>query len=115
MNPKRVLYSMMAALAVLAMIGLAAGQSPEVLNAGKYTAKVKAITCGGCGPLIKKTMLAMKEIESAVIDSDKKTVEFVVKKDSSVKVSDLQKALKAASDQMGMGADYTLSELKATK
>jgi len=115
MNPRRVLILMMAVLAVSAMIGLAAGQSPDVLTAGKYTAKVKAITCGGCGPLIKKTMLAMKEIDSAVIDSDKKTVEFVVKKNSSVKLSDLQKALKAAADIMGMGADYTLSDLKETK
>jgi len=115
MNPRKVFYPVIAILVFLAMIGLAAGQSPEVLNTGKYTAKVKAITCGGCGPLIKKTMLAMKEIESVVVDSDKKVVEFVVKKDSSIKLSDLQKALKAASDTMGMGADYTLSDLKATK
>jgi hypothetical protein len=90
MNPRKVFYPMISALVFLAMISLAAGQSPEVLNAGKYSAKVKAITCGGCGPLIKKTMLAMKEIESVAVDSDIKVLEFVVKKDSSIKLSDLQ-------------------------
>jgi hypothetical protein len=49
------------------------------------------------------------------VDQDKKTVQFTVKKDATVKVSDLQKALKAAADRMGMGADYTLSDLHPTK
>jgi copper chaperone CopZ len=115
MNSRKALVTLTAALVFLAMIGLAVGQSPDILKPGDYSAKVKAITCGGCGPLIKKTMQAMKEIESVTVDSEKKTVQFVVKKDNPLKLSELQKALNAAADKMGMGADYTLLDLKPTK
>jgi hypothetical protein len=115
MNSQKALLAVTATLVLLAIIGIASGQTPEVLKPGEYTAKVKAITCGGCGPLIKKTMMGMKEIESVSVDSEKKTVQFVVKKDVTLKMADLQKALKAAAEVMGMGADYTLSELKAAK
>jgi len=106
------------ALAVLALVAAAipvSAQAQEELKPGAYTAKVKAIVCGGCGPLIQKTMQGMKEIESASVDQEKKTVQFAVKKDTTLKVADLQAALKAAADRMGMGADYTLSELKPAK
>jgi hypothetical protein len=94
---------------------VASGQAKDVLKAGSYTAKVKAIVCGGCGPLIVKTLQGMKGLESVSVDGEKMTVRFSVKKDASVQVADMQKALKAAADQMGMGADYTLSELKPAK
>jgi hypothetical protein len=102
-------------LAMIAVAPIAAQNAPEVLKTGEYTAKVKAITCGGCGPLIKKTMEGMKEIATVSVDSTSKTVQFAVKKDASVKLADLQKALDAAAKNMGMGADYTLLDLKAAK
>ncbi len=103
------------AMLLMVAIPLAARQSEDVLSPGAYTAKVKAIVCGGCGPLIKQTLEKMKELDSVSVDSAKTSVNFAVKKDSSIKLSDIQKVLKAAADKMGMGADYTLSELKALK
>jgi hypothetical protein len=101
--------------ALIAAIPAAAQTAPDVLKTGEYTAKVKAITCGMCGPLIKKTMEGMKEIASATVDNAKKTVQFEVKKDATIKLVDLQKALDGAAKGMGMGADYTLLELKKAK
>jgi hypothetical protein len=117
MNRKSAFWAAVTALVLAVMIGapLACGQSQDVLRSGTYAAKVKAIVCDGCGPLIQKTLQGMKEIEAVKVDQDKKTVQFTVKKDATVKVSDLQKALKAAADRMGMGADYTLSDLHPTK
>ena len=102
-------------LCAVAATRVASAQSQDVLKAGTYSAKVKAIVCGGCAPAIEKTFQGMKEIDAVKVDRAKKTVQFTVKKDATVKVSDLQKALKAAADKMGMGADYTLSDLQAAK
>ncbi len=102
-------------LAMIAAIPAAAQKSPDVLKAGEYTAKVKALVCGGCGPLVKKTMEGMKQISSVSVDSANKTVQFAVKKDATIKVTDLQKALDSAAKEMGMGADYTLLDLKPAK
>ncbi len=117
MNARRALFVTVAILAMLAMVAapIMARQSKDVLTAGKYSAKVKAIVCGGCGPLIKQTLQKMKELDAVTVDQEKKTVQFSVKKDGTVKVAELQKALKAASDQMGMGADYTLSDIQPVK
>lgn len=82
------------------------------LGPGTYTANVKAMTCGGCGEFIEKTLRAQPGIESANANNREKTVTFKVKNGTQVKMSDLQKALKASSDEMGMGADYTLKDLK---
>ena len=102
-------------LAMLSAIPAAAQKAPDVLKAGDYTAKVKALTCGGCGPLVKKTMEGMKAISSVNVDSATKTVQFAVKKDATIKLADLQKALDGAAKSMGMGADYTLLDLKPAK
>lgn len=116
MNRKSAYLAAAVSLLFVAIIAsVATGQTQDVLNPGTYTAKVKAIVCGGCGPLIEKTMQGMKEIEGAKVDQAKTTLQFSVKSGTTVKVSDLQKALKAAADKMGMGADYTLSDLKAAK
>jgi len=118
MNTRTVFLIAVATFVLLAMISaapIAAQQSKDVLTAGTYTAKVKAIVCSGCGPLIKQTLEKMKEIDSVSVDSEKKTVQFAVKKSNTVKLSDLQEALKAASDKMGMGANYELFDLKALK
>jgi hypothetical protein len=109
------LFSAVVLLAAIAAIPAAAQNAPEALKAGDYTATVKALVCGGCGPLVKQTMEGMKEIGSVTVDSAKKTVQFSVKKDATVKVTDLQKALDGAAKKMGMGADYTLIDLKPAR
>ena len=116
MNVKRALLGVVVGLALIATVGAVSGAAAaddQVLTAGTYTANVKAIVCGGCGSLIKKTIEALKPIQSATVNQDAKTVEFVVKKDNSIKLSEVQTALKAAAGKMGMGADYTLSNVKA--
>ena len=102
-------------VATITVAPIAAQKAPEVLKTGEYTAKVKAITCGGCGPLIKKTMEGMKEIDSVSVDSKNKTVQFAVKEGATINYADLQKALDAAAEKMGMGADYTLLDLQPVK
>jgi hypothetical protein len=86
-----------------------------VLPSGNYSAKVAAMVCDGCPSLIQKTMLGVKGIGSTTVDQKTREVHFSVKENASVKWSDLQKALKASADKMGMGADYTLSDLKSVK
>jgi hypothetical protein len=110
----RKVYMVFAAFVLSALIltGLSVAQSKDVLKTGRYAAKVKAIVCDACGPLIQKTLASFKELESIAVDQKTSTVQFTVKKDASVKVADLQKALDAAAKQMGMGADYTLSDIK---
>ncbi len=115
MNARRVLGTVVVSVALLgaiAMTTVIARAAEDVLNAGTYTAKVKALTCRGCGPLVKKTMEELKPIESAAVDQQASTVQFTVKKDTTIKLSEIQTALKAAADKMGMGADYTLSDVK---
>ncbi len=116
MNKKTVIVTSAATMLLFAIAAAPiAAQAQDVLKPGEYTAKVKALVCAGCGPLVVKTMKALKEIDSVSVDSAKQTVQFAVKKDTTLKTADLQKALKGAADAMGMGADYTLSDLKATK
>jgi hypothetical protein len=115
MNARRVLRTVVVALALLAVIAgsvAVARAADDPLKTGTYTAKVKAIVCGGCGSLIKKTMEGLKPIETATVDQKASTVEFTVRKDATIKLSEIQTALKAAADKMGMGADYTLSDVK---
>jgi hypothetical protein len=108
-------YTAFLALFALICVPIAVCQSGELLNAGMYSANVKAITCDGCGPLIKETMENTKKIDSVVVDRKASTVRFRVIKDKTVRMADLQSALKAAAAKMGMGADYTLSEVKVVK
>ncbi len=87
----------------------------HTLGGGEYTAKVKAIVCSGCGPFIEKTMKGFPGIESAVTNSEKLTVQFKVKKGVTIKLADLQKSLQESSNKMGMGADYSLSDIRSVK
>ncbi|MBI4396583.1 MAG: heavy-metal-associated domain-containing protein [Elusimicrobia bacterium] len=87
----------------------------QSLTSGYYTARVGAITCDGCGPLIEKTMRQVPGIGAAQVDAKTATVKFTVMEGKKVPLADLQKALKLAADQMGMGADYGLSEIKPLK
>lgn len=83
-----------------------------VLKAGHYSAKVKAVVCSGCAPMIQKTMGSFPAVESVSFDQEAVKVYFKIKKGSALKLSKLQKALAEAAGRMGMGADYTLYELK---
>ena len=84
----------------------------QTLAPGNYSAKVKALVCEGCAAFIQDSLKGFAGIENLKVDQKAKMVRFSVKKDAVVKVADLQKALKSASDEMGMGADYSLSELR---
>jgi len=104
-----------AILALWAMVFAlgAAAQSRDVLAVGKYTAKVKSIVCDECGPRIRQAMEGTQSIDSVFVDSKASTVRFQVKR--AIKLGDLQNALKSAASKMGMGADYTLSDIKIAK
>jgi hypothetical protein len=112
MNRKAYIIVATFALSALILTGLSAAQLKDALKAGQYIAMVKAIVCDGCGPLIQKTLANFKELEAITVDQKARAVHFTVKKDAAVKLADLQKALDAAAKQMGMGADYTLSDIK---
>lgn len=92
--------------------GSGASSAPTTLSSGYYTAKIGAMTCGGCGPLIEKTMHQVPGIGAAQVDAEAGTVLFAVLINKEVKVDDLQGALRASSGQMGMGADYELMDIK---
>ncbi len=83
-----------------------------VLKAGSYSAKVAALVCPACPPEVEKTLKTFPGIERITVSQEKSTASFKIKKGSSVNEAKLQAALKAASDKEGMGADYSLSDLK---
>jgi len=87
-------------------------QSKDMLMPGTYTAKVKAIVCGECVAVIQKTLQNFKELEAVTVDKKSSTMQFSVKKDKMTTLSELQRALDTAAKRMGMGADYTLSNVK---
>lgn len=102
-------------------VGVAFAASPKmkgghgadtVLPGGNYSAKAKSLVCGGCAETIEKAMRDVPGIATASVDPKTGGVDFTVKNGASVRWSDLQKSLEAASDRMGMGADYTLSDFK---
>lgn len=88
---------------------------PQAMTAGEYSAKVKAIVCSGCVPIIEKTMREFPGIESVSVEQETSTVRFTVKKGARVNLAKLQETLKAAAGTMGMGADYRLLELTDLK
>lgn len=86
--------------------------SKGVLKAGSYTATVAGMVCGACPPQVEKTLKTFPGIEGVAVSQEKSAVSFTVKKGALVKEAKLQAALKAASSKMGMGADYSLSDIK---
>lgn len=88
---------------------------PATLAAGSYTAHVKSMPCGGCADVVQKTLSGIAGIEAAQADASKSAVQFRVKNGAKVTVADLQKSLQAASAEMGMGADYSLSNIQKAK
>ncbi len=91
----------------------AAGKGTKgVLKAGSYSAKVAALVCAACPPEVEKALKTFPGIERIAVSQEKSTVSFKIKKGASVNEAKLQAALKAASDKEGMGADYSLRDLK---
>lgn len=84
----------------------------QTLKPGRYTATVAALVCDACGPKVQQTLESRSELQDVSVDQKAKTVAFTVKPDAQVKVTDLQKSLKAAAQEMGMGADYHLKGIK---
>lgn len=106
-------------IAGLAMIGLLAAQAgaapaaeEKPLKAGEYSATAKALVCSACAEQIENTLNAAPGIEAVSVSQETSAVRFTVKKGASVKLGTLQAALQAASGKMGMGADYTLMNVK---
>jgi hypothetical protein len=85
----------------------------RILTPGNYSARVTAIPCEACPPEIVRTLKAQPGIDGISVDPKASTVQFTVKPGAPIPLVDLQKALKAASDQMGMGADYQLKDVKS--
>ena len=112
------------AILVLLVVGagLAVAKEPTAatspsspLKEGTYSAKVAALACEACPPQVEKALGSIKGITAVSVDAQTKTVRFTVGKGSTVTEADLQKVLKAASDEMGMGADYTLHDIARVK
>ena len=112
---------MIGMLSVVVVGGAVFGASPTtqrghaddpVLPEGRYSAKAKSLVCGGCAEAIEKAMGGVPGIATVTVDAKTGVVGFTVNKGASVAWSDLQTVLKAASDQMGMGADYRLSDFQ---
>jgi hypothetical protein len=57
-------------------------------------------------------MQAQPGIDAVTVDQQSSSVSFTIKPGTQVQLADLQNALKAASGQMGMGADYQLHDVK---
>jgi len=68
--------------------------------------------CEMCPAEVERALKAFPGIEAVSVSQEKLAVSFKVKKGASVKMAKLQAALKAASDMMGGGADYSLRDLK---
>lgn len=86
--------------------------APATLSTGRYTAKVKALVCGACAKKIAQTARAFPGLQNVSVDEKSSALRFAVEPDVQVDVAKLQAAMKAASDEMGMGADYTLSDIR---
>jgi len=115
--------TLIAGLTLMLSLPLSAADKPktvaaakdQTLAAGSYSATVKAIVCEGCAQFITETLKKNPALETISVDPKAKTVSFTVKKSATVKVSELQKALKLSAAEMGMGADYSLSDIKSAK
>jgi predicted small secreted protein len=84
----------------------------DVLSPGRYAGTIKAFVCGGCGEWVETKLSVMKSLENVSADQKTRVVQFAVKKGAKINRSDLQKVLDAAAREMGMGADFTLIDLK---
>ncbi|TXH29781.1 MAG: hypothetical protein E6Q99_00260 [Elusimicrobia bacterium] len=107
---KSVLWGMLllGGLAVAAPVKKAAPLAP-----GGYGATLPAFVCGGCAEWVQGHLAKDKRLTGVAVDPASRALTFRVKPGAPVTAAELQKALDAAATQMGMGADYTMTELKA--
>jgi copper chaperone CopZ len=89
--------------------------SQKILKPGAYTAHVKGMVCSMCKDTVEETIRKTPGIESASVDAKASMVNFKVQTGKTIDLTRLQEALKASSQQMGMGADYALSQVKPLK
>lgn len=82
----------------------------DLLAVGAYTAKLKAFACGGCAEWVKEQLSSVSGLNNVRVDQATARVEFTLEKPVSRKL--IQKTLDGAAHEMGMGADYTLGDLK---
>ncbi len=117
MNTKKLIpaLSLWIAVPFLAANAPKAAIADATLKGGAYTAKVNAMVCEGCADFITQALKTNRNVENIAVDPKTKTVAFTIKPNAQVKVSALQAALKAKADEMGMGANYSLSELQPVK
>ncbi|HVO33760.1 MAG TPA: hypothetical protein VMU17_07580 [Elusimicrobiota bacterium] len=111
MNRRGVALCMLTANLFVLTSRAADNSEVAILKSGSYKAGVVAIPCEACPPVIVSTLRAQKGITDVVVDQKTSTVQFRVQPGSSVKLANLQTALKAASDEMGMDADYRLKNV----
>ncbi len=82
----------------------------DFLAVGAYTAKVKPFVCGGCAEWVKERLMSISGLSNVKVEQSTARVEFTLDKPVSRKL--IQKTLDGAAHEMGMGADYTLGDLK---
>ena len=111
MKLRKIFLSLVMAWSVVWGIQVVGQAGMSLLVPGKYSAKVTAIACEACPPEIMKTLQAQTGVKDITVDAKTSTVQFTVLPGAHVWIPELQKALKAASDQMGMGADFELKNL----
>ncbi len=99
---------------VLASPKVVAKAGDEVLSPGRYTATIKAFVCEGCAEWVQSKLAVVKALDQVTANQKTRVVQFTVKKNLKIKRGDIQKVLDAAAKEMGMGADFTLTELKKT-
>ncbi|MBK8576495.1 MAG: hypothetical protein IPN90_12750 [Elusimicrobia bacterium] len=87
----------------------------DLLSPGQYSGTIKAFVCGGCAEWVQSKLSAMKSLMDVKVDQKTRVVMFTVKKEAKVKRDDIQKVLDAAADEMGMGADYVLIDIKKSQ
>lgn len=112
---RHILLSTVFLLPALVMAAPKADKTASTLASGTYTANVKSIPCEGCISLIEETLKSNPALEKIQVNAEKKTLTFQVKKNVVAKMPDIQKELNAAAEQMGMGADFTLENIRAAK
>lgn len=108
---KSVLWGMLllsSTAAVAAPVKKAAPLAP-----GTYGATLPAFVCGGCTEWVQSHLEKDKRLTAVAVDPATRALSFRVKPGATVTAAEIQKALDAAATQMGMGADYTMTELKA--
>lgn len=110
------LKRLMLSAAMFGLVGGSAVAAPktkaQLLKTGEYSATAKALVCSACAGEIEKALKAFPGMEGVMVASESGIAHFKVKKGSTVQLEALQRALKASSEKMGMGADYTLRDVK---